>query len=171
EGREHLPADGGYLLVSNHQSFLDIPIVAAALPDRHVCFVARESLARSRPLAWLMRRSGAILIRRGASDRRALSEMVEHLRAGDVVCVYPEGTRSADGTVGEFLPGALFASKRARVPIVPTAIWGAHRALPRDAVVPRPARITIRFGEPVDGGAKDAMELARESILGMIQQL
>lgn len=168
-GREHLPEGGPFLLVANHQSFLDIPIVAAALMDRHVCFVARESLANFRPLGWLMRRSGAILIRRGSSDRAALTEMVEHLRAGDLVCVYPEGTRSPDGSLREFLPGALFAAKRARVPIVPVAIQGAHRALPRGGVFPRPARITLRFGPPVDGARKDAMDAARTWIAGVIE--
>jgi len=168
EGKEHLPREGSFLIVSNHQSFLDIPLVAAALMERHVCFVARATLARSRFMAWLMRRSGAVLIQRGAADRRALSEMVEHLRAGDAVCVFPEGTRSPDGRLGEFLPGALFAARRARVPLVPAGIHGALDAMPRDARFPRLRRVGIRFGPPIDGSLPEAMELARERIAGMI---
>ena len=168
EGREHVPAEGGFLVVCNHQSFLDIPIVAAALSRRHVSFVARETLANFAPLAWLMRRCGAVLIRRGVADRRALNEMIEHLRAGDVVCVFPEGTRSPDGRLGTFLPGALFAARRARVPILPAGIRGACDAMPRDAKLPRPRRVGIRFGEPIDGQRKDAMDVARERIAGMI---
>ncbi len=167
-GIEHVPKSGGVLLVANHQSFLDIPIVSAMLPHRHVCFVARDSLTRSRFLAFMLRHSGAILIRRGAADRRALTDMVEHLRAGDAVCVYPEGTRSSDGSLGEFKPGALFAAKRARVPIVPIGIRGAIDALPRSAKLPRPRRIAVSVGAPIDGRDPDAMNLARESIAGMI---
>ena len=168
EGKQLLPRQGGYLIVANHQSFLDIPLVAAALMERHVCFVARATLARSRALAWLMRRSGAVLIQRGAGDRQALADMVAHLVAGDVVCVFPEGTRSLDGSLGEFLPGALFAAKRARAPIVPAGIRGAFEVLPRNARYPRPRRVGIRFGQPIEGSDRDAMDRAREAILGMI---
>jgi len=167
-GVENVPREGGVLLVANHQSFLDIPIVSAILPHRHVCFVARDSLTRSRFLAFLLHHSGAVLIRRGAADRRALGEMVEHLRAGDAVCVYPEGTRSSDGSLGEFRPGALFAAKRARVPIVPIGIRGAIDALPRTAKLPRLRRIAVSVGDPIDGSDPEAMNLARESIAGMI---
>ena len=167
EGREHLPREGGVLLVSNHQSFLDIPVVAAGA-RRHVCFVARDTLAESRFLAWIMRESGAVLIRRGTADRQALGEMVRHLEAGDAVCVFPEGTRSRDGSLGEFRQGALFAAKRARVPIVPVGIRGAIEALPRGKSLPSPRRIGIRFGAPIDGSRRDSMEIAREAISGMI---
>ena len=74
EGREHIPREGGVLVVANHQSYLDISLVAGAL-RRHVVFVARDTLQRSRFLAWVMRGSGAILIHRGAPDRAALREM------------------------------------------------------------------------------------------------
>ena len=168
KGREHLPQDEGYLIVSNHQSFLDIPLVAAAIPERHVCFVARASLAKSRFMAWLMRRCGAVLIQRGAADRQALGDMVTHLKAQDVVCVFPEGTRSVDGKLQEFLPGALFAAKRARAQLIPAAITGSLEALPRDARLPRFRRIGIEFGPPIDGSRRDAMDVARERIAGMI---
>jgi 1-acyl-sn-glycerol-3-phosphate acyltransferase len=166
-GRENVPTEGGVLLVCNHQSFLDIPIVAASL-KRHVCFVARESLARSRFLAFLMHHSGAVLIKRGVADRQALQDMVGHLRAGDCVAVYPEGTRSRDGSLGEFRAGALFAAKRARVPIVPAGIRGAFEALPRDAKLPRPRRVALSYAPPIDGRDPEAMDRAREAIAAMI---
>lgn len=167
EGRENVP-DGPVVLLSNHQSFLDIPLVANALRHRHVCFVARETLARSRFLGWIMHHSGAVLIKRGGADRAALNEMVGHLRAGDCVAIFPEGTRSRDGSLGEFRGGALLAARRAGVPIVPTAIRGAVEAMPRSAVLPRPRRIGIRFGKPLDPRDEGTLERARSQILSMI---
>lgn len=168
ERAERLPREGGCLIVANHQSFLDIAAVAAAT-RRHVCFVARDSLARSRFLAWVMRESGAVLIRRGRADRTALRAMAGHLEAGDLVAVYPEGTRSADGSLGVFRPGALLPARTARVPIVPAGIRGSFEAFPRSARFPTPGRrIGIRFGEPIPPEAPDAMERAREAIAAMI---
>jgi len=146
-----VPRTGPLVVVCNHQSFLDIPILAAALP-RHVCFVARESLARSRFLAFVMEQAGAILVRPGAPDRRALRAMLAHLERGDCVLVFPEGTRTKDGALGEFKKGALVAAQRARVPVLPAGIRGAHAAWPRDAGLPRFRRpVAVRFAAPLAG--------------------
>ncbi len=167
EGREHLPAAGGVLIVANHQSFLDIPLVSHVVP-RHVSFVARDSLANSRPLAWLMRTCGAVLIKRGASDRAALREAALHLERGDVVAMFPEGTRTPDGSVQPFRPGAVIAARMARVPIVPCAIRGAYQALGRDARFPRPARLRATLLPPVDSALPDALERARAAIVAVV---
>lgn len=166
-GREHLPREGGALIASNHQSFLDIPIVAAA-NSRHVCFVARESLARSRWLGWLMRQCGAVLIERGAADRQALRDMTGHLEQGDLLAIFPEGTRSRDGRLGEFKGGATLTARRAGVPIVPAAIRGAADALPRGKVLPRPRRVQIEFGPPIDAGAPDAQEQLVTAVAALV---
>ena len=167
EGREHLPEGGGVMLVSNHQSYLDIPVVAVATP-RHVAFVARESLARSRFLDFLMRESGSVLIRRGAADRAALEGMIEHLRQGDCVAVFPEGTRTNDGRMGEFRRGGVLAARRAGVPIVPVGIRGAFEAWPRGRALPAPRKITVRFGAPIAAEDDEALERAREAIAVLI---
>jgi len=166
EGREHLPPTGGVLILSNHQSFLDIPLLSHAV-RRHVCFVARDSLAKSKPLAWLMRTCGAVLIKRGAADRAALREMQQHLERGDVVVVFPEGTRTLDGSVQEFRPGAMLAARMAKVPIVPCAIRGAFTALGRNQSVPRPTKIRVRFGAPIDSSRADALDAAHAVISEM----
>lgn len=167
QGREHLPREGGVLIVSNHQSFLDIPLVAAAAP-RHVAYVARSTLARSRLVAFLMRESGSVFVRQNTADRAALEDMIGHLREGDCVAVFPEGTRTRDGSLGAFRPGAAVAARRAGAQVVPLAISGAFRALPRGRVFPRPVRLTVRFGPPIEGGSEDALERARDAIAGMI---
>jgi len=163
DGSEHFPATGGVLLVANHASFLDIPAVAATT-RRHVAFVARDSLAHSRPLAFVMRGCGAILLRRGAADRRALRAMAAHLEAGDVVAVFPEGTRSLDGELGEFRAGALIAARQTGAPIVPVAVRGTFRALRRGARFPRPVRIEVRLGAPIAPEFPDALARAHAAI-------
>jgi len=168
EGLEHLPRTGGVLIVANHQSFLDIPVLAVGTP-RHVAFVARETLARSRFLAFLMRESGCVLIKRGAADRAALEAMIGHLEGGDCVGVFPEGTRTADGEVGVFRGGALVAARRAGVPLVPAAILGAYEAWPRSRRLPRPGAIRLRFGPPIPAD-RDALDQARGRIIEFLAE-
>ena len=165
---ETQPRTGGVLIVSNHQSMLDIPAVAVAARPRHVAFVARATLARSRFLDWLMRESGCVLIKPNTPDRAALEGMIGHLRQGDCVAVFPEGTRTHDGTLGVFRAGAIVAARRAGVPIVAAAIFGAVEALARGRIVPRPRRIRVRFGTPIPAGTENALELARSAIGEMI---
>ena len=165
-GEEHLPRRGGALIAANHQSYLDIPLVASST-RRHVAFVARDTLADSRALGWLMRQCGAVLIRRGKPDRQALREMVAHLEAGDLVCVFPEGTRSRDRSVGAFRGGALLAARLARVPIVPAAVRGTFDAWPRGGPL-RLARVALTFGAPLDPLATEA-EVVRERIVALAE--
>ncbi len=165
---EQLPASGGILIVSNHQSYLDIPVLAAAARPRHVAFVARASLAHSRFLDWLMRESGCVLIQPNTPDRAALEGMIAHLERGDCVAVFPEGTRTHDGSLGVFRAGAAVAARRAGVPILPAAIRGAFEAWPRARKLPCGARITVRFGAPIPPGTEDAIERARAEIAAMI---
>ena len=167
EAVHHVPREGGVVVVANHQSFLDIPLLSHAIP-RHVSFLARDTLAGSKPLAALMRTCGAVLIKRGAPDRAALREMAAHLERGDVVVIFPEGTRSPDGTVQEFRAGALLAARMAKAPIVPCGIRGAVEALPRKALLPRPFKVAARFAAPIDSARDDALEAARAAIVAMV---
>ena len=167
EGRANVPRSGGAVLAANHQSFLDIPIVGGAV-SRHVAFVARDTLDDWRWLAFVMRESGVVLVRRGTSDRRALRQMADHLEAGDLVAIYPEGTRTRDGSLQEFKGGAVLAARMAKVPIVPVGIRGAFEAWPRGKSIPRPRKIGVRFGAPIDSGAPDAQEQLLASVRAMI---
>jgi len=158
EGRERVPRAGRLVIVANHQSFLDIPLVARAVLHRHIAFVARDTLARSSLLGFVMRHCGTILLARGQADRAALRAMVAHLEAEDVVAVFPEGTRSPDGRLQPPKKGALVAARLAGAPILPCAIAGSYRAWPRGARFPRPGRLSARFGRPVDSARPDALE-------------
>ena len=164
EGREFVPREGGAILAANHCSWLDIPLMGHAATPRHVGFVARKTLAESRTLGFIMRNSGALLIERGSADRAALRAIGEHLDAGDLVAIFPEGTRSFDGRLGDFKGGALLAARKAGVPVIPCGIEGAYHAWPRDRRYPRPARIHIRFGEPIDPAQPGALERLRSRV-------
>jgi 1-acyl-sn-glycerol-3-phosphate acyltransferase len=168
EGLDNIPKSGGAVLASNHQSFVDILIIGACSP-RHVSFVARDTLADWRWLAYTMRQCGAVLVKRGTSDRRALRAMADHLEREDVVVIYPEGTRTKNGGLQEFKGGALLAARMAKVPIIPCGIRGAFEAWPRGRTIPRPKKIGIRFGPPIDSSLPDAQErmvAAVQSLIG-----
>lgn len=168
EGQELIPREGPVVFAANHQSFLDIPLLASAIP-RHVSFVARDSLAQSRVMAYIMDQCGAVLVRRGEPDHAALRGMLAHLAAGDGVCLFPEGTRSRDGSLGEFRRGALLAARRGRAPVVPVGISGSFEAWPPGQKLPHPHRIQIRFGEPLDPREGNALEIVRERVATLIE--
>ena len=167
-GVEHLPRQGGVLIAANHQSYLDIPLIAMAAP-RHVSFVARKSLANWSWLAYVMRQCGAVLVEPGKADRAALREMTRHLEAGDCVAIFPEGTRTPDGRLQDFKQGALLAARSAKVPIVPCAIRGTFEAWGKGKSFPRPRRIELCFAAPVDAAAPDALERTRAAILALLE--
>ena len=156
-GLEHLPPTGAVVIVANHQSFLDIPLIAVAT-QRHVAFVARDSLARSRVLSFIMSSCGVVLVNTGRLDRAVLREMLAHLDGGDCLAIFPEGTRTRDGRVQAFRAGALLAARKARVSIVPVAIRGTYQAWSRNAKLPRPARVSVRFAPSIDATRPDALE-------------
>jgi 1-acyl-sn-glycerol-3-phosphate acyltransferase len=158
--------------VANHASFLDIPILSASFRC-HVTFVARNTLTESRFIAWVIRVCGGILIRPGEGDRTALRAIGERLRAGYAVAIFPEGTRTSDGRLGEFRGGAVFAAKRSGVALLPVGIRGSFEAFSRHHRIPRPRRIHITIGAPLDPGDPQASERLRgaiEQLLALPQQ-
>ena len=167
-GRDRVPSEGPALIAANHQSFLDIPLIAKAAHHRHLAFVARESLARSRVLAFVMRRCGAILIDPAGGDRSALRRMAQVLKQGGVVVIFPEGTRTRSGKLGEPKKGAVIAARQAGAPIIPCAIDGSFAAWPPDRKLPRPGRLRVAFAEPVPPDAKDALGRTWGAIAGLL---
>lgn len=166
-GRDKIPSEGPVVFAANHQSYLDIPLMAALVP-RHVSFVARQSLANSRIMAYIMRQCGAVLVRRGEADRTAVRLMVAHLREGDSLCVFPEGTRTKDGRLGEFRRGALMAARMGRAPIVPVGIRGSFEAWPPGQRLPHPHRVHFAFGDAVDPADEEALEKVRAAVDALI---
>jgi 1-acyl-sn-glycerol-3-phosphate acyltransferase len=163
-GVENVPERGGVLLAANHQSFLDPPAVGLAL-RRQVYYVARASLFRVPLLGWFLRKQHGVPIERDAADLSAIRMAIDLLRRGEGLVLFPEGTRTSDGSVGEFRPGFAIVAARARAPIVPVAIDGAFEAWPRGQRLPRSGRVRVAYGQPVEplGSGKEAcVATARE---------
>jgi len=147
EGRDRVPASGPVLLVANHSSYLDPPLVGIS-NRRWVGFLAQVGLAGFAPLRWWMAQVGVTLIDRNAPSKDAMRLVADCLAQGEVVGIFPEGTRSRDGSVGPFRTGVEFLVRRTGAVVVPVGIDGASRAFPRGALFPRPRRIVVRYGEP-----------------------
>ncbi|MCJ7823165.1 MAG: 1-acyl-sn-glycerol-3-phosphate acyltransferase [Armatimonadetes bacterium] len=148
-GREHVPASGGVLLIANHTSYADPPIVGAACL-RPVNFMAKAELFRIPVLAGFIRRTHAFPVRRGSADRAALRQAIRILRAGNVLLVFPEGKRSSDGRLTDLETGAAFIALSGQAQVVPMALVGADGVLPRGRPILMPAKLRVRFGPPLD---------------------
>jgi len=151
EGLENLPTDRSYLLVANHHSFIDPPMVGCADPHQ-LGYLARKSLFKPYGFGRLLRFVGSIPVDRGSSDRGALEAAVRCLRSGRPIVFFPEGTRGPEGEVGPFKRGFLLVARRAGVPVVPVGITGSGRAWPKGRVLPRMRAVTVRFGTPIPPG-------------------
>ena len=147
EGAENVPATGPVLMTSNHASYLDPPLVGIATP-RWIAYLAQSGLAKLGPMRWWLAQVGVTLIDRNAPSKDAMRLVADQLRAGEVVCIFPEGTRTDDGTVAPFRTGVEFLVRRSGACVVPVGIEGSFRAFPRGALLPRPRKVIVRVGEP-----------------------
>jgi 1-acyl-sn-glycerol-3-phosphate acyltransferase len=146
-GRSNIPHSGPYIVVTNHMSKADPPIINLILPPIRVRFFAGEKWEKNIILGPLMGMAGAIYINRGEVDRRALRQGLEALKEGSVFGLAPEGTRSKVGTLIEARDGAAYLANRAGVPILPVGIANTDlisRRLPRL----RRTRMEAQVGEP-----------------------
>jgi 1-acyl-sn-glycerol-3-phosphate acyltransferase len=147
-GRERIPKTGGVLVVSNHQSQLD-PIVVGLNFDRRLNYLARKTLFRFPLFRWLIESLDAIPIDREGTGLAGLKETLRRLKQGEMVLVFPEGTRTQNGEVQPFKPGFTTVARRAGVPILPVAIEGPYESLPRNARFPRPVTVQVEIGKPL----------------------
>lgn len=151
EGAADLPLSGPLIVAPNHLSNADPPLVAGWLAPalgRRPVFLAKEQLFVG-PVGAFLRWQGVVRVRAGGSDADAYRACRRVLEAGDVLIIFPEGTRSRDGVLGEAKPGAALLATRSHVPVLPVGISGSDRFLGLGASVPHiGARITIRVGRP-----------------------
>jgi 1-acyl-sn-glycerol-3-phosphate acyltransferase len=147
-GLENVPKSGGVLLASNHQSFLDPVLVAMVLP-REMHFMARRSLFRNPVLRAIIVSYNAFAIERDTADVKGVKNAIVRLETGNILLVFPEGTRTENGSIGPMKPGIGMLAERAAVPIVPVLIDGAYEVWPKGSLIPRFGRITIIFGKPL----------------------
>lgn len=162
-GQENIPQEGGAVIAPNHVSYCDPPFVAACLP-RRTYFMAKRELFEVPVFGKFLHINYAFPVERGTPDRAAIRHAIALLQAGQLVIVFPEGTRSEDGTVGEGNLGVAIIAGRAGVPIIPCAILGTERILPRRARFIRRARLYVAFGQPVTVRRDEKGKLSRECL-------
>lgn len=146
-GLRKIPQQGGGLFLVNHQSFLD-PLLAQLGMDRPVSWLARDSLFRVPIVGWILRKTYVMPINRESAGTESIREAVRRMKHGFIVGIFPEGTRTRDGQVGEFKPGFVALIRRSKVPVFPIGIAGAHLAMPRNAWFLRPRRVRVVIGDP-----------------------
>ena len=148
QGHEFEPQSGGVLVCPNHQSFLD-PVLVGLTLSRRLNFLARDTLFRVPILGPLIRFLDAIPIDLRGSGLGGLKETLKRLKGGEMVLIFPEGTRTSDGEVQSLKPGFCSIARRSKVPLLPIGIDGAFQAWPRTAKLPTLGRIAIVVGEPI----------------------
>lgn len=151
EGIEHVPRTGAFILVANHCSQADPPLLGWATGHqigRIVHFMAKDEMHHWPIIGWLADRSGVFWVRRGEGDRAAQRLALQLLGQGKPIGIFPEGTRSRDGRMREGRAGATLLAIRSGALIVPVGIAGSHRLFPGDSRLPRRSRLTFRIGEP-----------------------
>jgi 1-acyl-sn-glycerol-3-phosphate acyltransferase len=171
-GTSRVPRTGPVILACNHQSFFDPVLATLALP-RECDYMARDTLFANPFFRRLIESLNAFPIRRGEADVAAIKETLRRLRAGRLVTMFPEGTRTEDGRIGPVLPGLGAIARKANVPVVPVLIEGAYDAWPRHRKFPRGGIVGVAYGEPIypdqhpEWDAQALMDEVRRRLLEM----
>ncbi|MGA9775441.1 MAG: lysophospholipid acyltransferase family protein [Candidatus Dormiibacterota bacterium] len=153
-GLEHIPEQGPLLLCSNHVSNFD-PLLLGATVPRVMHAMAKAELFQNRWLGRYLHSCNCIPVRRDRADAAALRSALAVLQAGGVVVLFPEGHRSHGVAMRSFSRGAGYLAWKSGVQVLPCAIWGTERVLPRGRLLPRRAQVHVRFGPvflPVGAG-------------------
>jgi 1-acyl-sn-glycerol-3-phosphate acyltransferase len=173
-GRRNIPRRGPALLIGNHQSFLD-PLVMGVASPRHLCFLARKTLFRNGFFGTLLSSWNTVPVDQEGVAKEGLKTILEELKQGNAVLVFPEGQRSWDGNLLPLKPGIQLLIKRSMVPIIPIGVAGANIALPRgkNRVKFSPwffpatdASIAVHVGKPLD--PRRFAEMPREEMLAAL---
>jgi 1-acyl-sn-glycerol-3-phosphate acyltransferase len=149
-GTENVRPEQSYVYMANHASLIDTPALFAYLPHQFK-IMAKKQLFYVPFMGWHLWTSGHFPIDQsdGRKTARSLRRVIEGVRAGKSLAVFPEGTRTSDGRLQEFKAGAFKIAMRAGVPIVPVTIRGTFQLLPRTTLAPRPGRVDVFIGEPI----------------------
>ena len=176
-GLDHVPHAGPFLIAANHASFLDPPFVGCHV-RRPLAFFARKTLWKPGLASWWLDAVGCIPVDRDGSDVAAIKAVLRALAAGRALVVFPEGTRSADGTLQVPKAGVGLLACRAQVTVVPARIFNSHRALGRDNVLRIGTRVSVVYGRPLapadyddPAAGKDRYQRASQRIMTAISGL
>jgi 1-acyl-sn-glycerol-3-phosphate acyltransferase len=159
--RERMINHGPVILASNHESYLDPPLVGS-VADRAIFFLARKTLLDGAFFGWLLPKLNVIPVDQEGGDRSALKALIRILKAGEGTLVFPEGERTSDGRLRPALPGLGFVIAKTLAPVVPMRIFGAREAWPRGSGRVRFRPITVVVGEPIYFTAADLQPAGKD---------
>lgn len=150
EGRRNVPRRGGLIIIANHLSLADPPVLWYATP-RHICFMGRADIPDIPIVGAIARLAKMVPIKQRAADRNGLKLAVETVQQGEALGIFPEGELSESRDLQPFLPGILLILRQTRVSVLPVGLIGTDKILPYGKLVPKPAfgLVTVRFGEPI----------------------
>lgn len=158
-GAENVPQQGPLVVVSNHASDFDPPILSSCM-KRPVAFMAKEELFEIPILKKAIVLYGAYPVKRGMADRSAIRSALSYLEQGWATGVFLQGTRTADGRITEPKLGAALIAAKAKAPLLPVSLWGTSEISRKGSSVPRSVPLTVRIGEVIDApGSSDREEL------------
>ena len=170
EGVENLPQTGGYILCSNHRSYLD-PIFLGVKVKRQLAFMAKEELFRVKVLGPIIKKLGAFPIARGKGDTGAVEFAIDTVKSGKALMLFPEGTRSKDGKLLKLKSGVIVIASQSQGLIVPSAIVFEGKLRFR-------REVTVRYGKPIscdelglNGVDRQSLKTAREKLMARISEL
>ncbi|MGF1600521.1 MAG: lysophospholipid acyltransferase family protein [Thermosynechococcaceae cyanobacterium] len=172
-GADHVPQKGPLLVVSNHSSDFDPPIVSNCV-RRPVAFMAKQELFEVPVLATLIRWYGAYPVNRGGSTRSAIKASIAALEAGWATGVFLQGTRTKDGRITDPKLGAAMIASKAQVPLLPVSLWGTEKVLVKGKKLPQVTPITVRIGEPIappKSGNRDQLNAVTERCAEIINAM
>jgi len=175
KGRENIPSQGPLLIIANHLSFVDPPLLSVSF-NRKVIFMAKKELFHPRVIGYFIGSFGAFPVHRGRLDRQAIRRAYQVLADGLVLVMFPEGTRSLSDRLQPALPGSVLIALRSGVPILPIGIFGTEKLRGVTWLLRRP-QITVNIGHPFylpsANSRLNKTELAEltNSVMGRIAEL
>ncbi len=172
-GAENVPQESPLVVVSNHASDFDPPIVSCCM-RRPVAFMAKEELFRIPVLKQAIKLYGAYPVKRGMADRSAIRSAIECLEEGWAVGVFLQGTRTPDARIPEPKLGAALIAAKANVPLLPVSLWGTEAIIHKGSPVPRPVPVTVRIGQlipPPTSSKREELEAITQRCTAAIHAL
>ncbi len=154
-GLENIPDTGPFILAPVHRSYLDWLLVAR-VTRRRLRYMAKAEIWKSKLVGRIIEALGAFPVNRSGADREALERCREVLAGGEPLVMFPEGTRRSGPVVEDLREGVAYLALRSRVPVVPVGIGGSERAMPRGSTFPKPSRISLVVGSPLEAPTDEA---------------
>ena len=173
EGREKVPLEDKLIVVSNHASVFDPPLISAAIP-RPVSYMAKKELFDVNGLSGLITSLGAYPVNRAGFDRRAIRQAIGRLDEGWATGIFLQGTRTADGKVDVPKLGAALIAAKAQAPLLPVCLCGTEKILTSDSKLPKYIKIKIKIGDiiaPPSSTKKEQLEKVSQQCAEAINQL